>query len=153
MKSKTLSILYWSITGLCTLAMLIAGIVEIMQTPEGQEIMRHLGYPVYILTIIGVGKAIGALSIIQPWFRTLKEWAYAGFTINMLGAAASRAYAGDSTMLILSPLLFLAVLLTSYLLWKKQLARAIASKQPSALQLASGGQQHAEPGQTTTLVA
>jgi len=138
---------------LCTLAMLMAGIVEIMRTPEGQEIMRHLGYPVYILTIIGVGKAVGALSIIQPWFRTLKEWAYAGFTVNMLGAAASRAYAGDSAMLILSPLLFLAVLLTSYLLWKKRLPQAVASKQPSALQLASGGQEHARSGHPTSLVA
>jgi uncharacterized membrane protein YphA (DoxX/SURF4 family) len=137
MKSKTLPILYWSISGLCSLAMLMAGVVELLRTTEGQEIMRHLGYPVYVLTIIGAGKTLGALAIIQGWFRTLKEWAYAGFTINLLGAAASRAYAGDSLALIISPFLFLAVLLTSYFLWKKRLAQLHNQKQPSTLHIAS----------------
>ncbi|OUJ75084.1 DoxX family protein [Hymenobacter crusticola] len=137
MKPKTLTTFYWALTILCSLSMLMAGVVEMMRSAEGQEIMRHLGYPVYILTIIGVGKTLGALALIQNAFRTLKEWAYAGFTINMLGAAASRAYAGDSLALILSPFLFLAVLLTSYFLWKKRLAQLSSQRQPSALKLAS----------------
>jgi len=122
---------------LCATAMLMAGIVEMMRSAEGQEIMRHLGYPVYVMTIIGVGKVLGALAIVQNRFCTLKEWAYAGFTINMLGAAASRAYAGDSRGLIISPLLFLSLLLTTYFLWKRRLAQVAAHKQPTALRLAS----------------
>jgi len=155
MKSKTLTILYWSATGLCFLAMLMAGVVEMMRSDEGQEIMRHLGYPVYVLTIIGVGKTLGALAIVQNRFRTLKEWAYAGFTINLLGAAASRAYAGDSLALIVSPFLFLAVILTSYFLWKKQLAETSAQRQPSALWLTSESETKAaaRPNRTTGLVA
>ena len=130
MKPRTLAILHWSITGLCSLAMLMAGIVELMRSAEGQEIMRHLGYPVYVLTIIGTGKVVGALAIAQNKFHTLKEWAYAGFTLNLLGAAASRAYAGDSTALIISPLLFLAVILSSYFVCKKQLSQSATQSQP-----------------------
>ncbi|GGE98494.1 DoxX family protein [Hymenobacter cavernae] len=141
MKPKIVAILYWSLTGLCAAAMLMAGLAEMMRSTEGQEIMRHLGYPVYVMTIIGVGKVLGALAITQNRFRTLKEWAYAGFTINMLGAAASRAYAGDSTGLIVSPLLFLGLLLITYFFWKKRLARAAAHRQPTTLRLASEPEQ------------
>ena len=90
--------------------------------------MIHLGYPVYILSILGVSKALGAIAIAQEKFIRLKEWAYAGFVFHFLGACASRAFAGDSFILILSPLLFMGLMLVSYVLWNKlyhiQLTRA-----------------------------
>ncbi|MCC2545921.1 DoxX family protein [Hymenobacter sp. BT175] len=118
-RTKTLRTLYWSVTGLFALLLLMAGIAEALFRPEGQQIMRHLGYPVHVLTVIGAGKVLAAVALVQPWFRTLKEWAYAGITFTLLGACAARASAGDSTILILSPLIFLAVMLLSYYLWKK----------------------------------
>ncbi len=118
-RTKTLLTLYWAVTIIFALFLLMAGTVEAMRNPEGQEIMRHLGYPVHIMTIIGVGKVLAGVALLQPWFRTVKEWAYAGVTFNLLGACAARASAGDSTILILSPLIFLAVMLLSYYLWKK----------------------------------
>ena len=86
---------------------------------EGLDIMRHLGYPVYIMTILGVFKLLGAIGIFQNKFKTLKEWAYAGCTFHFLGASASRAYGGDSFILIISPLLFMSFMFVSYFLWKK----------------------------------
>lgn len=153
MKPKTFSILYGSLTGLCSFSMLLAGIVELLQSSEGQEIMRHLGYPVYVLTIIGAGKTLGALAIAQNKLYTLKEWAYAGFTINLLGAAASRAYTGDSIALIVSPLLFLAVLLTSYFLWKRRISQHANPRQPSVLHLASEPENVATRSHMASLVA
>ena len=99
--------------------MLFSGISEVMQTEQAKEIMKHLGYPIYVNTIIGIAKILGALAILQRKFRTLKEWAYAGFTIDFIGAGASMYFAGDGILMALSPLVFLAVMFISYFLWKK----------------------------------
>jgi hypothetical protein len=112
-------VLYWSVTGLFALLLLMAGVTETLRVSEGQAIMRHLGYPVHVLSVIGVGKVLAALALVQQRFDTLKEWAYAGVTFNLLGACVARASAGDSAGLVASPLIFLAVLFTSYFLWKK----------------------------------
>jgi hypothetical protein len=119
MKPKTIRIIYWTVTILFALAMLMDGIVGVMQVEQGKEIMVHLGYPIYILTILGVAKILGAIGIVQGASRTLKEWAFAGFTFHFLGACASRAFAGDSITLIISPLIFMTVMFVTYFLWKK----------------------------------
>jgi uncharacterized membrane protein YphA (DoxX/SURF4 family) len=119
MKPKTIRILYWGITGVFSLLLLMAGITEAMQHESGLEIMRHLGYPAHVLIVVGVGKILAAVALVQGRFRTVKEWAYAGLTFNLIGACVARAYGGDSIGLILSPLIFLSVMFLSYLLWKK----------------------------------
>ncbi|MBN8571138.1 MAG: DoxX family protein [Ignavibacteria bacterium] len=116
---KKIKVTYWIVTTLFCLFMLMDGVGGLMRVEEGQEIMRHLGYPVYIMTILGTFKILGAVGIFQNKFKILKEWAYAGCTFHFLGAAASRAYGGDSFILIISPLLFMAFMFISYFLWKK----------------------------------
>ena len=119
MKPKTIKIIYWAVIILFSLFMLFSGVSELMQTEQAKEIMKHLGYPVYVNTIIGVAKILGALAILQWKFKTLKEWAYAGFTIDFIGASTSFYFAGDGILMILSPFIFLAVMFLTYFLWKK----------------------------------
>lgn len=116
---KKIKIIYWIVTSIFCLFMLMDGVVGVIRVEEGQEIMRHLGYPVYIMTILGTFKILGGIGIFQNKFKTLKEWAYAGCTFHFLGASASRAYGGDSFILIVSPLLFMSFMFVSYFLWKK----------------------------------
>ena len=119
MKPKTIKIIYWVVTILFSLFMLYSGVSEAMQNEQAKEVMKHLGYPIYVNTIIGVAKILGALAILQWKFPTLKEWAYAGFTIDFIGAGASFYFAGDGILLALSPVIFLAVMFLTYFLWKK----------------------------------
>ena len=119
MKPKTIKVIYWIVTLLFSLFMLFSGVSEIIQTEQAKEIMKHLGYPIYVNTIIGVAKILGALAILQWKFKTLKEWAYAGFTIEFIGAGASFYFAGDGVLMALSPVIFIAVMFISYFLWKK----------------------------------
>ncbi|PSR53446.1 DoxX family protein [Adhaeribacter arboris] len=119
MKPKTVKILYWTVTGLFSLLLLMAGITEAIQPESGRQIMQHLGYPVHIMLVIGVGKILAVVALVQTRFRVIKEWAYAGITFNLIGAFVARAYAGDSIGLILSPLIFLSVMFLSYFLWKQ----------------------------------
>lgn len=119
MKPKTIKTFYWVVTALFALAVLQSGIVELMYTEGSIKVMELLGYPHYLLTILGIAKILGAITVIQPVYKTIKEWAYAGFTIDFIGAMASGIYATDSTAMIIVPMIFLAVMLLSYLLWKK----------------------------------
>ena len=119
MKPKTIRIIYWILTFLFALFMLFSGVSELMQTEQAKEIMKHLGYPIYVNTIIGVAKILGALAILQWKYKTVKEWAYAGFAIDFIGAGASFYFAGDGLLTALSPLIFLAAMFLTYFLWKK----------------------------------
>jgi len=80
--------------------------------------ITHPGYPAYLLKILGTAKFLGGIAILQGRFRTLKEWAYAGYTFNLLGASASHALYGDSLVKVLVPIIILAFVLASYRQWK-----------------------------------
>src|SRR5881392_3848605 len=96
MKGKTINTFYWTLTIVFAFMLFLDGIGGITRQPAGQEVLRHLGYPMYLLTISGVAKVLAAMAIVQPFFPTLKEWAYAGVAINFIGAFASRLAMGDS---------------------------------------------------------
>ncbi len=120
MSHKSIRILYWIITGLFAAFMFFDGIVKIGWPSLGAEITQQLGYPLYLLTILGIANLLGSLALVQQKCRTLTEWAYAGFTIYFIGASLSHVFSGDSVAEIISPLIFLAVLLFSYYLWKER---------------------------------
>ncbi len=119
MKSKTIKIIYWSVTVFFALAMLADGVVGVLRIEGGKEALAHLGYPVYALTIFGVAKILGSIAILQSKFGTIKEWAYAGFTINFIGAFASHAFVGDGSVMLIPPIITLVIMFISYFLWKK----------------------------------
>ena len=116
---KKIKITYHVVTTLFCVFMLMDGVVGLLRVQEGQQMMIHLGYSFYMLSILGSAKVLGALAIFQNKFLLLKEWAYAGFTFHFLGAFASRIFVGDSFSLIISPLLFMSFMFLSYFLWKR----------------------------------
>src|SRR4051812_36775373 len=99
MKVKT--IVYWTATALIALETFAGGIVDLAHgrtavfsgTPVTNVVIR-LGYPVYVLAILGVWKIPGAITIVLPGFLRLKEWAYAGIVFELSAAAASHAIVG-----------------------------------------------------------
>ena len=64
--SKRNKIIYWITTGWLALGMLSTGIVQLMQRKQEMDMMRHLDYPIYFLTIIGVWKILGVIALIIP---------------------------------------------------------------------------------------
>ncbi|WP_183559216.1 DoxX family protein [Mucilaginibacter sp. SP1R1] len=119
MKPKPIKIIYWILTILFALAMLSDGYGGVTQQQAGKDVMHHLGYPMYVLIILGVAKLLGVIAIVQTKFKTIKEWAYAGFAFNFIGAFASRAFVGDSGSFLILPLIILAVMFLTYYSWKK----------------------------------
>ncbi|MGM9475099.1 DoxX family protein [Pedobacter sp. GSP4] len=116
---KKLSTWYWIATIIFALMMIMDGIGGLTQQEAGKEVLKHLGYPMYLLIIVGIAKLLGAIAILQTRFKAIKEWAFAGFTINFIGAFASRAFVGDGLSLLIPPLVALAIMFIPYILWKK----------------------------------
>lgn len=119
MNPKTIKITYWILTVVFTLFMLMDGGAGVAKEKTGQEVMKHLGYPIYIMVITGAFKILGAIAILQNKYKTIKEWAFAGFAINFIGAFASRAFVGDPIGLLVLPLVMLAIMFVVYYFWKK----------------------------------
>lgn len=93
--TKRNKIIYWVATGLLALGMLQSGIFAVLRTKEWVDLVTGLGYPVYLLTILGISKILGVIAILIPRFKLLKEWAYAGFFFAMAGALFSHLMIGD----------------------------------------------------------
>jgi hypothetical protein len=66
-----------------------------MQYGGNVELVTKLGFPLYVLTILGVWKVLGAVALVVPGFPRLKEWAHAGIFFLMTGATMSHAFAND----------------------------------------------------------
>ena len=120
MKPKTLNTIYWIVTILFALMMLADGAAGVSQQKDGQEAFRQLGYPLYVMTIVGTAKILGAIALLQNKFSLLKEWAFAGFAINFIGASASWAFVGAEFFFVIFPLIMLLLMLLVYVLWKKR---------------------------------
>ena len=110
---KTARWIYWTVTLLFVVTMMSAGLTYLAGASFNVEGVTHLGYPAYLLKILGIAKFLGGIAIPQGRFRTLKEWAYAGYTFNLLGALC-----GDPLVKVLVPIIILAFVLASYRQWK-----------------------------------
>ena len=94
---------YWIVTGLFCALFALSGTGYLLQLDRFVEGITHLGYPLYVLTILGVAKLAGAVALLLPGRPILKEWAYAGFAFDLLGAIASHSFAGDPFSAVIPP--------------------------------------------------
>ncbi len=122
-------IAYWVVTGLVSLSMTGSAIMYLSGKPEMVAAFEHLGYPAYFRMLLGIAKLLGVVALWAPVPRTLREWAYAGFVINLVSAAVSHSAMGDPVMATVNPLIVLALMLTSHQLWRRLSA---ASAEPQA---------------------
>lgn len=112
--SKATKIIYWFATIWLALGMLSTGIVQLLKQQADIELMVHLGYPVYLLTILGIWKILGVITVLIPGVRLLKEWAYAGFFFAMTGAVSSHIASGSNAIDFFGPVLLLILTITSW---------------------------------------
>ena len=111
---KRNKIIYWIATLWLALGMISTGIVQLLKMKEEVEMMNHLGYPIYFLTLLGVWKILGVIAILIPKYPLLKEWAYAGFFFAMSGAVFSHLAIGDPLITLFGPILLLLLTVVSW---------------------------------------
>lgn len=111
---KRNKIIYWIATIWLALGMTSTGVVQLMQIEEETKSMERLGYPVYLLTLLGIWKILGVVAILIPKFTLVKEWAYAGFFFVMTGAVYSHLAVNDPAAELFGPGLLLVLTVLSW---------------------------------------
>jgi len=92
---KSRKIAYWIFTVWMCLGMTSSAIVQLIGIKDEVTMFTHLGFPLYMMKLIGIWKLAGVVAVLAPRFPVLKEWAYAGFVFVMSGAAAAHLIMHD----------------------------------------------------------
>jgi uncharacterized membrane protein YphA (DoxX/SURF4 family) len=106
---KRNKIIYWISTGWLALGMTSTGIVQLIKMQEEVDLVANLGYPAYLLTLLGIWKLLGVITILIPKFPLVKEWAYAGFFFTMSGALFSHLMVGAGAKELFGPALLIVL--------------------------------------------
>ena len=107
-------IIYWVATLWLALGMVSTGMVQLVKMKEEVDNFSSLGYPAYLMTIVGGWKLLGVVTLLMPKFPLLKEWAYAGFFFAMTGAVISHLISGHGGKEIFGPMLLLVLTVISW---------------------------------------
>ena len=83
---KKTKIIYWICTVLLIAMMLMSAVTSFMPNPQGEAMMKAIGYPYNVLQLLAIAKILGSIALLVPGFPRIKEWAYAGFTFDLIGA-------------------------------------------------------------------
>jgi len=141
---KVRPIAYWTATAVIAGETLAGGITDLIHGRESVvagrpvvEVVTQLGYPLYVLRILGILKLAGAVVLFVPRLPRLKEWAYAGVTFELTGAAASHVLRGNGARDVITCLILAAFALASWALRPPSRALgavslAAADRQPSS---------------------
>ena len=112
--SRSRPVLFWLVTGLQAFGMLAGATAQLLRAQINVDGMRHLGYPLYVLTLVGVWKVAGVLVLVLPGWRLAKEWAYAGFFFLLTGAVVSHLASGEGPLAALAPFVFACLTVASW---------------------------------------
>lgn len=85
---------FWIVTALFCLQMSFTAYAQ-LRLPEVAEAFTHLGFPDYFRVELSLAKLLGVVLLLVPVPARLKEWAYAGFAIDLGSAVIAHLSVGD----------------------------------------------------------
>jgi hypothetical protein len=91
---RAITITFWCATILFCLQMGFTAYAQ-LTLPQVAESFRHLGFPDYFRVELSWAKFLGIAALLAPVPARLKEWAYAGFAINLASALIAHLSVGD----------------------------------------------------------
>ena len=118
---KLTAVLYWTVTALFCLQMSFTAYAQ-LRLPQVAEAFTHLGFPAYFRVELSLAKLLGVVLLLAPVPPRLKEWAYAGFAINLASALVAHLSVGDGPEAWGFAAATSALWGLSYFLWRRQQA-------------------------------
>jgi uncharacterized membrane protein YphA (DoxX/SURF4 family) len=117
---RAIQIAAMAITGLVVVIWVYFGRSYLIHDPgESRIANQQLGYPLYIIPLLGVTHILGGVGLLIPNVPRLTEWVYAGLAINLLLAFYSQLNGGGSTWDKFDPILVMAFVFASYVLRRR----------------------------------
>jgi hypothetical protein len=126
---KATAIAYWIVTGLFCLEMSFTAYWELMRLPEAAQAFTRLGFSAASFRVeLSWAKVVGVAALLIPLVPTrLKEWAYAGFAINLVSALIAHLSIGDRPAALVPSATTSVLWGLSYFFWRR-----LQAKQASA---------------------
>jgi hypothetical protein len=125
---KAETIVYWVVTVLFCLQMSFTAYAQ-LSLPQVAEAFTHLGFPAYFRVELSWAKFLGVALILAPVPARLKEWAYAGFAINLASAIIAHLSVGDGPEAWSWPAATGVLWALSYFFWRR--LQAVLSREKS----------------------
>ena len=107
MDARTLT--YRTTTAVTVFVLLSGGLAYLLGAEWAVAGVTALGYPAYVVTLLGVWKVLGAVALTVPGYARLKEWAYAGVAFDLSGATVSHLASGSAAFHAVVPTTLLVV--------------------------------------------
>ena len=116
-QGRAIQIAAIGITVLLAFVWVYFGILYLIHDPgEWRIVNQELGYPAYIILLIGVTHILGGVGLLIPSVPRLTEWVYAGLTFDLLLASYSHLNSNGSPWDKFDPILVTAFVFASYVL-------------------------------------
>jgi hypothetical protein len=129
MKWKVIA--YWICTVVIALCIGSGGAAQVLRVPQNVDGMMALGYPLHFIVLLGAWKVLGALTLLAPGLRLVKEWAYAGIFIDLSGAVVASAANAGAAFHIIAPIVLIGILAASWAL-RPESRRLLDAKRAAA---------------------
>jgi hypothetical protein len=91
---KAVKVGFWIATALFCLQMSFTAYAQ-LSLPQVAEAFTHLGFPDYFRVELSWAKLLGVVLLLAPVPARVKEWAYAGFAIDVVSAVIAHIAVGD----------------------------------------------------------
>jgi uncharacterized membrane protein (UPF0136 family) len=122
---KATIVLFWIFTTLFCLEMCFTAYYELLS--QGAQAFTRLGFPNgYFRLELSLAKLAGVAVLLVPMVPArLKEWAYAGFAINLVSAIIAHTSISDRRLAFVPSTLTSVLWVASYFFWRRvQASRA-----------------------------
>jgi hypothetical protein len=119
---KAITIAYWIVTSLFCLEMIFTAYYELLVLPQAAEAFARLGFPAgYFRVELSWAKVVGVLVLLVPMVPArLKEWAYAGFAINLVSALIAHLSIHDRPAALAPSSITSVLWALSYYFWRRR---------------------------------
>ena len=119
--SKAITIAYWTVTALFCLEMSFTAYYELMSLPQAAQAFARLGFSADAFRIeLSWAKVVGVLALLIPMVPArLKEWAYAGFAINLVSAIIAHLSIHDRPAALAPSSITSVLWALSYFFWRR----------------------------------
>ena len=133
---RATTVAWWIVTALFCLEMSFTAYYELMRLPEAAQAFTNLGFPAPWFRIeLSWAKVAGVIVLLVPMIPArLKEWAYAGFAINLASALIAHLSLGQGPRFWMPSATTSVLWVLSYIFWRR-----LQSPHATAVPLADAG--------------
>lgn len=119
-KPRSTALAYWTVTAIFCVEMSFTAYYEFL--PQGAQAFARLGFPSGFFRVeLSMAKLAGVAILLLPLIPArIKEWAYAGFAINLVSALIAHASIHDQPLAFVPSSLTSVLWAFSYFFWRRR---------------------------------